>query len=434
MSNSPWRLLPVLAVVAVVVGGTGTPALAQVGFQANPHTYSVPWNHTLTGNVIADGGDDTTGATSVTNTSNPDHATPANGGSFSFTSETGVLDSNAGDFTYVPDTGFVGTDGFDYQLSDGVTTSSAHVTINVTNDPPVANNDGPYTMSAPGPMTVSAPGLLGNDTDANGDPLKAVHHSGAPNGHILSFPRDGSFEYRPNAGFCNGTDSFTYQAYDGNAYSNKATVTITVKTTRKSTSLSLFRPKRIVYGQAAHLTAHLSGWSASAIVRIYKKPYGGTRHLLARGRPDLQGNFKAVAHPSRLTWYYAKSTDNCYQWEKTGGRTVEVAPLVKGTMLREFAFRKGYALYHVNGKPPRYRATVTPDHTGWPVLFQWQRRVSGTWRAYFKQQFQLGTHSKINVYMTSGVAAHTKYRVRIVFKGDPDHLARAARWSYFRAV
>ena len=38
---------------------------------------------------------------------------------------------------------------------------------------------------------------------------------------------DGTFTYVPNPGFY-GTDSFTYQLFDGVAYSNVATVTITV--------------------------------------------------------------------------------------------------------------------------------------------------------------------------------------------------------------
>ena len=38
---------------------------------------------------------------------------------------------------------------------------------------------------------------------------------------------DGSFEYIPNANF-NGTDTFTYQANDGELNSSPATVTITV--------------------------------------------------------------------------------------------------------------------------------------------------------------------------------------------------------------
>ena len=65
--------------------------------------------------------------------------------------------------------------------------------------------------------------MLGNDTDVDGDPLTAVLVSGPANG-TLTLNADGSFTYTPDANF-NGTDSFTYQANDGTADSNVATVT-----------------------------------------------------------------------------------------------------------------------------------------------------------------------------------------------------------------
>ncbi len=44
---------------------------------------------------------------------------------------------------------------------------------------------------------------------------------------FLNLNADGSFSYTPAAGY-NGTDSFTYKAYDGELYSEVVTVTITV--------------------------------------------------------------------------------------------------------------------------------------------------------------------------------------------------------------
>src|SRR5690606_41230992 len=74
--------------------------------------------------------------------------------------------------------------------------------------------------------TVPAPGVLANDTDPNGDPLTAQLVDGPANGTLVLNP-DGSFTYTPDTGF-SGTDSFTYQASDGSALSNVATVTIDV--------------------------------------------------------------------------------------------------------------------------------------------------------------------------------------------------------------
>jgi hypothetical protein len=79
-------------------------------------------------------------------------------------------------------------------------------------------------MNAP-PSTPS--GVLANDTDADGDPLTAVLVSPPQHG-VLTFSNNGSFRYESDPGFA-GADSFTYQASDGAALSNVATVTIVVR-------------------------------------------------------------------------------------------------------------------------------------------------------------------------------------------------------------
>ena len=69
--------------------------------------------------------------------------------------------------------------------------------------------------------------MLFNDTDANADFLTAKALSQPAHG-ILQLNANGSFLYRPAAGYV-GPDSFTYQASDGLAVSNIATVNMTVQ-------------------------------------------------------------------------------------------------------------------------------------------------------------------------------------------------------------
>jgi len=69
-------------------------------------------------------------------------------------------------------------------------------------------------------------GTLSNDSDANQDLLTAQALTKPAHGALI-FNSNGSFLYKPVAGFT-GTDSFTYHAYDGVAFSNPATVTIAV--------------------------------------------------------------------------------------------------------------------------------------------------------------------------------------------------------------
>ena len=63
------------------------------------------------------------------------------------------------------------------------------------------------------PSTSSAPGVLGNDTDADGDPLTAVLNTTVGHG-TLTLNANGSFLYTPTNGY-SGPDSFTYHANDG---------------------------------------------------------------------------------------------------------------------------------------------------------------------------------------------------------------------------
>ena len=134
-----------------------------------------------------------------------------------------------GNFQYIPNPGFTGQDGFSYTVSDGAHPSNAAaVVINVqpVNQPPVAENDN-YSLFAGQTLTVDAAhGVLANDTDPDGDPLTAVDVSLPAHGK-LSLNLDGSFAYTPATGFT-GIDRFTYQASDGQALSNVATVSLAV--------------------------------------------------------------------------------------------------------------------------------------------------------------------------------------------------------------
>jgi len=96
------------------------------------------------------------------------------------------------------------------------------------NVPPTAVDDPSYTMLEDGTLNVnSGTGVLKNDTDSdNGpQPLSARNASMPAHGSVV-LASNGSFTYTPNADY-NGSDSFTYEAFDGQA-ADTATVTITI--------------------------------------------------------------------------------------------------------------------------------------------------------------------------------------------------------------
>ena len=71
--------------------------------------------------------------------------------------------------------------------------------------------------------------MLANDTDADGDSLTAAVVTSVSHGTLTLNP-NGGFSYVPTAAYV-GPDSFTYQANDGTANSNTATVSLTVTAT-----------------------------------------------------------------------------------------------------------------------------------------------------------------------------------------------------------
>ena len=139
-----------------------------------------------------------------------------------------VLNSN-GSFSYTPELNYFGPDSFTYRVNDGTVDSNVtmvSLTVDPVNDPPVAVNDR-YAVNQNEVLTVAAAsGVLFNDTDVEGNPLRALLVTGPQSGNV-TLAVDGSFVYTPQANF-SGIDSFTYKANDNAADSNTATVVIQV--------------------------------------------------------------------------------------------------------------------------------------------------------------------------------------------------------------
>jgi VCBS repeat-containing protein len=95
------------------------------------------------------------------------------------------------------------------------------------NRAPVALDDGPYLVDVGSTLNITAPGVLGNDTDPDADALTTAN-AGTPQSGTLVVDPNGSFSYTPSSTTVPVTDTFAYQATDGTATSNPATVTIVV--------------------------------------------------------------------------------------------------------------------------------------------------------------------------------------------------------------
>ncbi len=164
--------------------------------------------------------------------------------------------------------------------------------------PPVANNDA-YTVFHDHALiaTTAASGVLANDTDPNGYTLTAVEETGPRHG-TLTLNSNGTFVYMPSAGYY-GTDSFTYEAYDGHNDSSPATVSITVQETApvaKNESLTVF-PDRAYSGATSATDTENDAVTAALVAN----PTHGTVTLNSNGAftytPNT-GTWAPIASPT----------------------------------------------------------------------------------------------------------------------------------------
>ena len=147
----------------------------------------------------------------------------------------GTLNFNPnGSFTYDPAPNYFGPASFTFKANDGTADSNVatySITVNSVNDAPVANNDTYGPMNEDSILAVPDPvGVLANDTDVESNSLTVATYTQPASGGSVAVNANGGFAYTPALNFC-GTDTFTYQASDGQAQnnlSNVATVSITV--------------------------------------------------------------------------------------------------------------------------------------------------------------------------------------------------------------
>ncbi len=124
--------------------------------------------------------------------------------------------------TYTPNADFNGSDTINYTLIDGfggTANSTVAVTVVAINDAPVAIAQS-VSLSEDSALAVTL-----SATDKESSSLVYSITSGPANGVLSGSGANQTYTPFPNF---NGTDSFTFRAYDNTSYSNIATVNITV--------------------------------------------------------------------------------------------------------------------------------------------------------------------------------------------------------------
>jgi sugar lactone lactonase YvrE len=132
----------------------------------------------------------------------------------------GILSGTPPSVIFTPTAGYSGSDSFTFKANDGkVDSNIAKVSITVVNNAPVAQNQSATANEdTPKALTLTA-------TDADGDPLTYQIATQPAHGKLTGTPPN--VTYTPSVNY-NGSDSFTFKAYDGKLYSNNATASITI--------------------------------------------------------------------------------------------------------------------------------------------------------------------------------------------------------------
>lgn len=189
----------------------------------------------------------------------------------------GTLSQNEfGQFNYQPHEHFHGTDSITYQLVGETQVSemaTAFINVNSVNDAPTAVAD-QFTTSAHLPLVITSAELVANDLDPDNDALEVQIVNGPSHGTV-SVADDGQLTYSANSGF-NGTDEIEYRVFDGESYSEAATIQINVFSSKIAHSDDLHTPQDTVFTITTDmLLANDVSSDEKVDVQIVKKPKHG---------------------------------------------------------------------------------------------------------------------------------------------------------------
>jgi len=215
--------------------------------------------------------------------------------------------------------------------------------------------------------------------------------------------------------------------------------------TTSPTSLKLTASDRkITYGKAVQLSAHLEGGTAQSKVAVYGKPVDRRKVLIAKGEVGADGTLTTRVTPKAITVFTAKyAGETGWKASVSQAVTVSVAGRWKARSIGGYDTKGKYRLYHWTTacRPPDYRGCpselykLAPDHSGKKVKVTFQWWSGSRWKSdtYY---WRLREHSLIRVftwYETRDIIG-VKHRVKATFFGDATHTAATSQWVYWKVT
>ncbi len=141
----------------------------------------------------------------------------------------GTATISGGQIVYTPDASFVGTETFDYTITDNnghtvTATETVVVTATSSNTAPQAYEDQSNIQCSTNPVTID---VLSNDDDPEGDPLTIQTVANGQYGTTQIV--NNNVVYTPSGSGCGQTDTFTYTINDGNGNTSSSQVTVLIE-------------------------------------------------------------------------------------------------------------------------------------------------------------------------------------------------------------
>lgn len=307
-----FAALASISLAAAGCGGGG-------GSKTRPVKSPVPGDDVL---AVPEDGSATT-ADVLANDTDPDadpltvvgHTAPAHGT---------VLDNGNATFTYTPAPDYVGTDSFEYIVSDG-TGGIARGTVHVTVDTP--NNDAPLAADDALTTDEDTPGTTGavtaGDVDPDGDALSITAFTQPVHGTVTQ--DNDTFTYTPDANF-HGADLFTYTVSDGNGESAVGTVRVFVSSindapTTAAGAVGLPEDAAAAPGNVLDFATDVDGDGLT--VALVTPPASGTLDLA----PDGSFTYTPAADFHGTVSFAYTVTDGIIGTPVPGSVDLEVAPV-----------------------------------------------------------------------------------------------------------
>lgn len=189
--------------------------------------------------------------------------------------------------TYSPTPGFVGADSFTYSIEDGRGgTSTATVSVTVTNTPPLAADDVIATFI----NKSSSTNVLANDRDPDGDAISVTSWSNGAHGQVTI--ANGLATYTPDANF-QGPDSFDYTITDAHGATDVGTVNVDVSAAGPACNIQITGPDTGKFGEPIHLSASAQCASAGPVTIQWMKRINSAFIVVKPFSPSPELDFTA---------------------------------------------------------------------------------------------------------------------------------------------